>query len=107
MDLIGNSIQNNQFGLNGTDLNGRDIVYDGNGTNNCIGPNEGVQVTVPADGSTMAPCPFSGANAFSGAVQQELISWALDGTHEAYLVKHDHAAQAGLTPLEHYTGGVK
>ena len=107
MDLIGNSIQNNQFGLNGTDLNGRDIVYDGNGTNNCIGPNEGVQVTVPADGSTMAPCPFSGANAFSGAVQQELISWALDDTHEAYLVKHDHAAQAGLTPLEHYTGGVK
>ncbi len=28
--------QGNQFGLNGTDLNGRDVVYDGSGTNNCF-----------------------------------------------------------------------
>jgi hypothetical protein len=55
----------------------------------------------------MPACPFTGANAFSGDVQKQLIDWALDGTHEAFLVRHDHAAQPGLTPLEHYTGGVK
>jgi hypothetical protein len=104
-DLVGNSITNNQFGLNGTDLNGRDISYDGNGTDNCAGGNIGVQVTVPADGSTLAACPFSGANAFSADVQKQLIDWALDGTHEAFLVKHEHAPQAGLTPLEHYVAG--
>jgi hypothetical protein len=103
--LVGNQITNNQFGLNGTDLNGRDITYDGNGTNNCISGNTGVAVTVPADASTFAPCPFTGANAFSGAVQGELVNWALDGTHEAYMLKHDHAPQAGITPLERYVAG--
>jgi hypothetical protein len=107
MDLVGNSFTNNQFGLNGTDLNGRDLSYDGNGRDNCVGGNVGVATTVPADGSTLAACPFTGANAFSGDVQKQLIDWALDGTHEAFLVKHDHAPQAGITPLEHYTGGVK
>ncbi len=62
-------------------------------------------VTVPADASTFAACPFTGANAFSGDVQLGLISWALDVTHEAFLVKHPHAPQAGLTPLEHYVAG--
>jgi hypothetical protein len=104
-DLVDNAITNNQFGLNGTDLNGRDITYDGNGSDNCVSGNTGVQVTVPADGSTMPPCPFSGPNAFSGDVQKELIDWALDGTHEAFLLKHDHAPQTGLTPLEHYVAG--
>ncbi|MCW2984410.1 MAG: hypothetical protein JWR63_1980 [Conexibacter sp.] len=104
-DLIGNQITNNQFGLNGTDLNGRDITYDGNGSDNCIGGNTGVAVMVPADGSTFAACPFAGANAFSGSVQTELVNWALDTTHEKYLVKHDHVAQAGVTPVEHYVAG--
>jgi hypothetical protein len=105
-DLVGNSISNNAFGLDGTDLNGRDLTYDGNGTDNCIGANTGVQLTVPADASTMPPCPFTGTNAFSGDVQKELIDWALDPTHEQFLIRHDHAPQAGLTPLERYSGGV-
>jgi len=107
MDLVGNSISNNQFGANGTDLNGRDLGYDGNGKDNCASGNTGVAVTVPADASTLPACPFTGANAFSADVQKQLIDWALDGTHEAFLVKHDHAPQAGLTALERYTGGVK
>jgi hypothetical protein len=107
MNLVGNSISGNAFGLDGADLNGRDLTYDGNGSDNCVGGNTGVQLTVPADASTMAPCPFAGANAFSGDVQKELIDWALDGTHEKFLIKHDHAPQAGLTPLERYAGGVK
>jgi hypothetical protein len=104
---VGNSISGNQFGLGGTDLNGRDLSYDGNGTDNCISGNVGVATTVPVDASTMPPCPFSGPNAFSGDVQKQLIDWALDGTHEAFLVRNAHAPQAGVTPLEHYAGGVK
>jgi Right handed beta helix region len=104
-DLVGNQITNNQFGLNGTDLNGRDITYDGNGRDNCISANTGVAVTVPADASTFAACPFAGANAFSASVQGELVNWALDSTHETYLVRHDHVAQAGITPLDHYVAG--
>jgi hypothetical protein len=104
-DLVGNSISNNQFGRNGTDLNGRDLTYDGNGSNNCISGNTGVNVTVPANASTFAACPFTGANAFSGDVQAELISWAVDPTHEQFLLKHEHAPQTGLTPLERYVPG--
>ena len=102
-DLRNNSISGNQFGLNGTDLNGRDITYDGNGTGNCIANNTGVQVTVPADQSTFAPCPFTGANAFKGDVQNELISWAIDSTHEKFLIQHPHSAVAGVQPLFHYS----
>ena len=102
-DLIGNSFTDNVFGLNGTDINGHDLVYDGNGSDNCFQGNTGVQTTVPADASTMPQaCPFKGANAFSSEVQNELLEWALDGTHEAYWVKHPHAPQPGLVPLEHY-----
>ncbi len=102
-DLVGNSFTNNAFGLNGTDLNGRDLFYDGNGTANCFAGNTGVQVTEPADQSTFAPCPFSGANAFSSSVQQEMVSWALDPTHEQYWIKHPHTPQPGLVPLELYS----
>jgi hypothetical protein len=105
MDLVGNSISNNQMGLDGADLNGRDLGYDGNGSDNCLSGNTGAAVTVPADASTMPACPFTGANAFSGDVQKQLIDWALDGTHEAFLVKHDHAPQPGITPLDHYVAG--
>jgi hypothetical protein len=101
-DLIGNSFTNNAFGLNATDLNGRDLVYDGNGQGNCFSGNTGVLVTVPADASTMAPCPFTGANAFSSATQGELVSWALEATHEGFWVKHPHVAQRGIVPLEDY-----
>ena len=54
-DLVANVVRNNRFGLGGTDLNGRDLAYDGNGTDNCFGGNTGVAVTIPADGSTLAP----------------------------------------------------
>jgi hypothetical protein len=101
-DLIGNSFTNNQFGLNGTDLNGRDLTYDGNGSNNCFSGNTGVLVTVPADPAVFAPCPFTGANAFSTDAQVTMVTWALAADHEANWIKHPHAAQPGLTPLEEY-----
>jgi Right handed beta helix region len=103
-DLIGNQVRDNQFGLGGADLNGRELFYDGSGTGNCFGPNVGVQNTTPADGSTFAPCPFTGANTFNAAAQNEAINWSVgDSTHEAFFIRHAHAAKPGLTPLEHYT----
>jgi hypothetical protein len=102
-DLVGNQVRDNAFGLSGADLNGRDLLYDGNGSNNCFGPNEGVQTTLPADGSTMVPCPYTGPNTFDAAVQAEAVNWAVgDPTHQQFWIVHPHAPQAGLTPLERY-----
>ena len=102
-------MRNNAFGLGGTDHNGRDLFYDGNGQDNCISDNTGVEVTVPADGSTFAPCGasgFTGANAFSAAAQGQAVAWtAGDPTHEANWVRNPHAAKPGYTPLEHYVKG--
>ena len=59
-----NIVRNNQFGLSGTDANGSDVMYDGNGNDNCFSM-EGVTSTFPADGSTFAGC--IGPNAFSAS----------------------------------------
>ena len=76
-------MRDNAFGLNGTDLNGRELAYDGNGSDNCFGGNTGVTVTIPADGSTLAACPFAGANAFSGAIQLEMLEPGRRGERRA------------------------
>jgi len=102
-DLVGNTVRFNQMGMNGTDPNGRDLFYDGNGTGNCFSDNEGAKVTFPADGSTFAACPFTGANAFSADAQQQAVSWAVDADHEKDWVRGPHVAKKGITPLEHYT----
>ena len=102
-DLIGNQVHDNQFGLGGADLNGRELFYDGTGSDNCFGPNVGVQTTTPADGSTFNPCPFTGANTFNQSAQGEALNWSVgDPTHEAFWIKHPHAPKSGLKPLEHY-----
>ena len=41
-----NIVRNNVFGLNGTDVNGSDVMYDGNGTDNCFSM-DGRDVDVP------------------------------------------------------------
>jgi len=99
--LIGNVVRDNAFGLEGTDLNGRDLAYDGNCTANCFGPNSGVAVTIPASGSTLSPCPFDGANAFSAAAQAEMVSFTGKAAVAAW-IKHPHAPKPGYTPLELY-----
>jgi Right handed beta helix region len=101
-DLIGNEISGNIMGAAG-DFNGRDLFYDGDGSDNCFSGNTGVRVTVPADASTMAACPFSGANTFSSSAQSEAVDWTVgDPSHEANWIKAPHAPQAGIVPLEHY-----
>ena len=99
--LEGNSVTGNSFGLGGTDLNGHDLATDGNGTGNCFGGNAGVASTLPADGSTIAACPFSGPNAFSGAAQLELATYLGEAAVPKW-IKHPHAPKPGFEPLEIY-----
>jgi hypothetical protein len=100
--LIGNQIINNQFGLNGTDLNGRDIFYDGNGNDNCISGNTGVLVTQPEDAGTFVPCPFTGANTYNEQSRNTAISYAAAPDQETAWIRHDHAPQGDIRPLERF-----
>jgi hypothetical protein len=99
-DLIGNQVRSNVFGRNGSDPNGRDLFYDGSGRDNCFGPNVGVRATTPANGSTFAPCPFTGANAFDANAQAEALGWVTDPTHEKFWVRHAHPPVRDIAPLE-------
>ena len=45
-DLQRNIVRNNQFGQGGTDTNGSDLMYDGNGSDNCFSM-DGVTLDVP------------------------------------------------------------
>jgi hypothetical protein len=103
VDLIGNKVTDNQFGLNGTDKNGHDLYYDGNGSDNCVSGNTGVEKTVPAGAATMAPCPFSGANTYDAAAIGTVLGWVTNLDHEASWVRVTHPPKAGITPLERYT----
>jgi hypothetical protein len=91
-----NIVRNNQFGLGGTDINGNDVMYDGNGSDNCFSP-EGVTSRFPADGSTFAGC--SGPNAFSKSVQDQMLTFIGAGALSGWK-KHAHPAKKGYTPLE-------
>ena len=85
-----------RLGQGGADINGKDLMYDGNGSDSCFSM-EGVSSTFPADGSTFAGC--AGPNAFSQTVQNQMLGFtganALNGW-----VKHDHPPMKGYTPLE-------
>jgi hypothetical protein len=103
--LEGNKFTGNKLGLGGKDLNGYDLYYDGDGSGNCFSGNTGVTTQLPADGSTMAPCPFSGPNAFSAATQATAFGWAANPNHEAAWQQHPHVTKKGYTPLVHWTKG--
>jgi hypothetical protein len=100
--LVGNVVRDNAFGLGGADLNGRELAYDGNGSDNCFSGNTGVSVTIPADASTLAACPHSGPNAFSAELQQQLYAQAGEAA-VAQWIRHPHAPRPGIEPLELYT----
>src|SRR4051812_11116612 len=89
--LANNVVRGNAFGLNGTDANGIDVAYDGNGTGNVIDMG-GVTSTFPADQSTFA-------NAFSKDVQNAMVGWSGEGAVTAWK-KHDHPPREGVEPLE-------
>jgi hypothetical protein len=101
-DTIDNKIEGNQLGLGGTDLNGYDLFYDGSGSGNCFTDNQLTSSNIPADNSTFAACPFTGANAFDQNLDSMAIQWVGDpvGSH---WVRHDHTAKPGYNPLEVWT----
>jgi len=100
----GNVVRNNTFGAAGADLNGRDLFYDGNGKDNCWGPNTLTSPTEPANGAQFVACPFSGQNTFDAPSQGTVLGWALD-PQESHWIRHEHAAKPGYTPLERYVKG--
>jgi plastocyanin len=102
--LQGNVIKDNAFGKDGTDLNGRDLFYDGDGSGNCFEGNTGVRVTLPDDPATFPGCQGVGDNKLDPDTQQIAINWAVgDATHEANWLVSSHAAIPGRSPLEHWT----
>jgi hypothetical protein len=93
-----NVIRNNQFGLNGTDVNGYDVVYDGSGTDNCftLGATD---TTFPADRSTIATC--SGPNGMQQAARAQMVGWTGTGALSGWN-KHAHPPKKGYKPLEDF-----
>lgn len=90
-----NVIRGNEFGLGRRDLNGRDIAYDGSGSDNCLSL-DGVGVTVPAGRSTFGTC--TGKNPFSQAARDTMVSWVGAGANASW-IRHPHAAKPGYEPL--------
>ena len=91
-----NVVRKNQFGLGGADTNGNDLMYDGNGSDNCFSL-DGVSTTFPADRSTFAGC--GGPNAFSKSVQDGMLAFTGEGALNGW-AKHAHPPKKGYTPLE-------
>jgi hypothetical protein len=92
-ELRGNIVRNNAFGLNDTDENGYDVVYSGNGTDNCfeIGAND-----TALDKSTLSPC--TGKNTFNQAAQDQMLAWAGENATKGWKM-HDHPPKKGIKPL--------
>ena len=66
-----NIVRNNAFGLNGTDENGCDIVYGGNGSDNCFTIGGDRHRARPVDARARA----QGKNTFSQAAQDQMVQW--------------------------------
>ena len=90
-------MRNNQFGLNGTDTNGNDLMYDGNGNDNCFSL-DGVNTTFPADRSTFAGC--GGPNAFSKSVQDGMLAFTGETARQRVGQARRTRRRPGYTPLE-------
>ena len=107
-ELRNNVVRNNDFGLGGRDLNGRDLFYDGSGTRNCFANNRLRSPNLPAGNSTFSSCPGPARNAFDEAAQATAIAWVTEGaksnpqTFEKYWVRKPHAAQKGVKPVERW-----
>jgi Right handed beta helix region len=98
ISLDRNVVRSNQFGLGGTDLNGRDYAYDGSGSGNCWSL-VGVGVTEPANRSTFTCVAAGTQNGLNGAVRATMLSWIGENAVKAW-IKHSHAPKPGYKPLE-------
>jgi hypothetical protein len=98
ISLDRNIVRDNQFGLGGTDANGRDVAYDGSGSDNCF-TLAASDTTFPADRSTIATC--SGPNGMSQAARDQMVGWTGTGALNGW-VRHAHPAKKGYKPLEDF-----
>jgi plastocyanin len=104
ISLDNNQLTGNQFGAGGSDVNGRDIAYDGSGNGNCFSGNQLSAPTFPADPARFPACPFSAANGLSNDDRATMLSWVGENALTAWN-HHAHPARKGVTPLEVYGGG--
>jgi hypothetical protein len=93
----GNIVKDNAFGLSGTDTNGHDIVYAGQGSDNCFTVAPGDTVLNP---NTIKTC--TGKNAFDKPTYDKMLSWAGAGAVNGWRQPLGHPAKKGFTPLEVY-----
>jgi hypothetical protein len=64
-------------------------------------PASGAHARAPYPTPTFAACPFTGANAFSPAVQAQLLAYSGDND-VPHWIRHPHASRPGYEPLEIY-----
>jgi hypothetical protein len=97
VSLDRNIVRGNQFGLGGTDTNGRDVSYDGSGTGNCftLAPSD---TAFPADRSTVAACSTASVNTDA---RNQMVGWTGTGALNGW-VRHEHPAKKGYRPLEDF-----
>jgi plastocyanin len=100
--LDGNKVIGNQMGLGGTDMNGRDLFYDGSGTGNCFQDNATTTINEPQDNSVFAPCPGPAPNQFRQDMRDLTVKWATDPPEQNW-IRNPHAAKPGYAALEHWT----
>jgi hypothetical protein len=98
ISLDRNVVRGNVFGLGGTDVNGRDVTYDGSGSNNCFTLAAG-DTTYPANRSTIARC--QGANGMQPAARDQMVQWVGTGALAGWN-RHPHPPKRGYTPLEDF-----
>jgi len=91
----GNIVKGNVFGLNGTDKNGYDIVYAGQGSDNCftVAPTDTV-----LDRNAIGTC--TGKNVFSQSTYNTMLSWAGANAKKGWRQPLGHPAKKGYKPLE-------
>jgi copper-binding protein NosD len=104
--LRDNVVRNNQFG-GGSDLNGRDMLYDGSGSGNCFTGNVTRSPNIPANNATFVPCGTANVTdplALGQALAISLGTPSDPASFEAGWIKHSHPPRKGVKPLERYGG---
>lgn len=104
--LMNNKVTGNVLGAGGQDLNAVDIAFPGGGSGNCFENNTVTAPNVPADAAAFPACTPNVPNPDNGTLTT-MVDWATAENHEAHWVKNPHMTIAGITPVEHWTGGLK
>ena len=101
---IGNQVHDNQFGLGGADLNGRELFYDGSGTGQLLRAQRRrrrPRRRPTARRSPRARSPAPTRSTRPPRPRRSAGASAIPPTRRSGS-SHPHAPKRGLTPLEHY-----